>query len=104
MIDGKRVKELRNAKGYTREEFAELIGISPMQAYKYESGKSDATGEVIARMSNLFDVSTDYLLGVSDNPHKAQRNFTEEEIIIINSILNNQLRDVAQAILDLHAD
>lgn len=101
MINGKRIRELRSARGYTREQFSELIGISSMQAYKYEAGKSDATGEIIGRMAELFEVSSDYLLGISDSKEQAKREFTEQEMIIINSILNNQLKDVAEALLKI---
>ena len=102
VINGDRIRQLRESKGYSREKFAESIGIGTTQAYKYEMGKSDATGEVIARMSRFFDVSSDYLLGLSDSPDRYEKEFTEAEMKIINAILNNKLKEVAQAILDLN--
>lgn len=104
VINGDRVRTLRKSKGYSREKFAELIGIGTTQVYKYESGKSDATGEVIARMANLFNVTTDYLLGVSDISEKSEREFTESEKKVINEMLNDKLKEIAQAVLSTETE
>lgn len=68
MIVGKRLLALREQNGYTRRELAEKIGIADTQIFRYEMGKNDATGEMLARIATFFGVSTDYLLGLSDAP------------------------------------
>jgi transcriptional regulator with XRE-family HTH domain len=74
MIDGKRLRELREANGYSRKRFAELIEVGEAQVARYEFGENDATGDVLARIAKLFNVSTDYLLGLTDNPVPAGDN------------------------------
>ncbi len=59
---------LRESAGYTRETFANAIGIGTAQVARYERGENDATGEVLSRIAQLFGVTTDYLLGLSDAP------------------------------------
>jgi transcriptional regulator with XRE-family HTH domain len=67
MIDGKRLRELREAHGYSRERFAAEIGVGTAQVARYERGENDATGDILARIAQFFNVSADYLLGLTDN-------------------------------------
>lgn len=66
MIVGERLRNLREEFGYTREVFATKVGIGASQVVRYERGENDATGEVLSRIARLFGVSTDYLLGLTD--------------------------------------
>ncbi len=57
-----KIIELRRRRGYSQEELAERLGVSRQAVSKWESGMSvPDIGRVIA-MSELFGVSTDYLL------------------------------------------
>jgi transcriptional regulator with XRE-family HTH domain len=66
MIVGERLRNLREAFGYTRETFAAEVGIGTAQVARYERGENDATGEILSRIAKLFGVSADYLLGLTD--------------------------------------
>lgn len=68
MLRGDRLRELRELKGYSRAKLAEIVGVGTSQIERHESGENDATGEVIARYAKCFDVNTDFLLGLTDNP------------------------------------
>ncbi len=68
MIDGQRLRQLREDHGYSQRELAEKIGVAGLQIIRYETGKNDATGDVLARIAQCFEVSVDYLLGLTDNP------------------------------------
>jgi transcriptional regulator with XRE-family HTH domain len=84
MIDGKRLRQLREAFGYSRREFSEKVGIAEGQIVRYEIGKNDATGDVLARIARAFGVSVDYLLGLTDSPTPIQNNdLTPEEVAAI---------------------
>lgn len=67
MIVGERLRNLREAFGYTRETFAAEVGIGTAQVARYERGENDATGEILSRIAKLFGVSSDYLLGLTDS-------------------------------------
>jgi transcriptional regulator with XRE-family HTH domain len=68
MIDGKRLRQIREERGLTRDELAEKVDIGPMQIMRYELGQSDTTGDSLARIAKALGISTDYLLGLVDEP------------------------------------
>ena len=65
-IFGQRLKELREKHGFTQEQLGEKISVTKGNISKYESGKLEPNIETIRLIANIFDVSTDYLLGRSD--------------------------------------
>lgn len=62
-----RIKELRTEKGVTQKEIATQTGISRSVISEYEAGKAEPTANVVIKLADFFDVSTDYLLGRSDD-------------------------------------
>ena len=63
-----RLRELRTAKGNTQKQIAELLSIAERNYRRYEAGDVDPTASNATILADYFDVSTDYLLGRSDNP------------------------------------
>ena len=63
---GGRLSELRREKGLSQAEIARLLGVSTTQAGDMERGKTGTTLERLVLLSEYFDVSTDYLLGLKD--------------------------------------
>ena len=62
-----RLKELRQEKGLTQQDVANGTHISRSVLSQYESGIVDPTAAVISRLADFFEVSTDYLLGRTDD-------------------------------------
>lgn len=62
MTLAEKVMLLRKQRGWSQEELAEHLGISRQSISKWESGVSIPDIERIIKMSDLFGVSTDYLL------------------------------------------
>ncbi|MCM1541879.1 MAG: helix-turn-helix domain-containing protein [Blautia sp.] len=62
MILAEKVASLRKKKGWSQEELAEKLGISRQSVSKWESGASIPDIDKIIMLSELFQVSTDYLL------------------------------------------
>lgn len=60
-----RLSRLREEFRLTQEQVAELTGISQRQISRYESG-GDITGDNLLKLSQVFGVSTDFLLGKTD--------------------------------------
>lgn len=61
-----RLKELRKERTLRQEQVAVALDIS-MSAYcNYEQGKREPTASVLYRMADYYDVTTDYLLGRSN--------------------------------------
>ncbi len=68
MLQGNRLKKLRENGGYTHQQLAEALELALPQIWRYESGKTDPSSDVLARMAQVFNVSVDYLLGLIDEP------------------------------------
>ena len=66
-----RLKELRNSKNVTQKEMAELLGLKHDRNYRYyEAGKLELSSSKILVLAEYFNVSTDYLLGLTDCPDR----------------------------------
>ncbi len=63
-----KLKETRIKNKYSQKQVAEGIGISETLYQKYEYGKTKPAYDVIIKLCNYFNVSADYLLGLSDDP------------------------------------
>lgn len=66
-----RIKDLRNQKGKTQKEIADALGLKQPHYYRYEKGVLDVPTEMLIQLSQIYDVSTDYILGLTDNPKRA---------------------------------
>ena len=66
MILAEKIMSLRKQNGWSQEELAEQLDVSRQSVSKWESGTSIPDIEKIIKMSQLFYVSTDYLLKDDD--------------------------------------
>ena len=62
-----RIKELRKEKGLTQVQMAEFIGCKYRHYQKIEYGEINIPSMMLERLADYFNVSTDYLLGRSDD-------------------------------------
>lgn len=62
MIIADKIMELRKKNGWSQEELAEILNVSRQSISKWESAQSMPTMEKIVQMSDVFGVSTDFLL------------------------------------------
>ena len=61
-----RLKQLRQRHKLTQSELAEILGLKPTAISNYESKRNEPSFDKLIALSNYFDVSCDYLLGISD--------------------------------------
>lgn len=61
------IKELRLEAGYTQAKLAEQLNVTQDSISLWECDKRLPDVEYVVRMAEIFDVSTDYLLGVSED-------------------------------------
>ena len=67
-----RLKSLRKKCGYTQVSLAEILGVSKGTVAMWETGKRTPDFKTLIRLSDLFDVRTDYILGKSNDSSSAQ--------------------------------
>ena len=61
-----RLKQLRLKNKLTQGELADILGIKPTAISNYESERNEPSFDKLIALSKYFDVSCDYLLGISD--------------------------------------
>ena len=62
MILADKIIELRKKNGWSQEELAEMLGVSRQSISKWESAQSVPDMNRILKLSDIFGVTTDYLL------------------------------------------
>lgn len=63
-----RLRELRTGKKVMAKTMAELLDLTPRNYRRYERGEVDPPTSKTVFLADYYGVSTDYLLGRSDNP------------------------------------
>ena len=66
IILGKRLKELREEKGLTQKQLAEQLNLHSVTYLHYEKSQREPPLAVLVQMAIFFEVTTDYLLGLTD--------------------------------------
>lgn len=68
-MEQSRIRLIRRQKDISGTKVAEMLGISAQYYYDIEKGKRNLSAEMAARLAEIFGVTTDYLLGRTDNPN-----------------------------------
>lgn len=103
MLRSDRLKTLRENKGYSHHELAHLLDVGSAQIWRYESGKISPTAEVLARMAQVFEVSADYLLDLTDEPLPSsllERNLSPKEHDVIAALRRGENYEAIKLIVD----
>lgn len=82
---GKRIKQIREDMGMTKEKFAKLLGISGQYLGVVEHGKSYLSIDKLKILCDLTNLSADYILfgkdnNVINNTKKALSDFSDKQI------------------------
>ncbi len=63
---GQRIKEIRQEKGITQSQLAEMLSTTQSTVGKYEREEIQLAVDTIIKICKVFEVSADYLLGLED--------------------------------------
>jgi HTH-type transcriptional regulator, competence development regulator len=66
---GDRLRRLRLEKKLTQEELGKKINVTKVSISGYENGNRTPDTETLQKLADFFNVTTDYLLGRTDNPN-----------------------------------
>ena len=70
MTFGERLIDLRKTRKYTREALAEELNISKYTLRNYELSVNEPGSSFLKQVSDFFDVSIDYLMGMTNEKEK----------------------------------
>lgn len=62
----KRLKDLRAEAHMSQQQVAEILNIRQQSYAQYENDVAEPNLETLAKIAKIFEVSTDYLLGLAD--------------------------------------
>lgn len=64
----KRIRELREDHDLTQRQIAAFLNITQPQYFRYEQGYRDIPTDLLIALAQKYRTSTDYILGLTDNP------------------------------------
>jgi len=94
---GERIRELREARNYTREVFAEKVDISSKFLYEIETGKKGFSADTLCRISKVLYVSCDYIMFGEDRDHLG----SEKIVSILESLKPTQINQIQNILIIL---
>ena len=65
-----RIRNLREDRDLRQRQVADFLNCSQQVYSNYELGQRDIPTDVLIKLSELYDVSVDYLLGLTSNPKR----------------------------------
>lgn len=92
MIAGlpEKIKKLREKNGFSQREVAKYLDVSPSIISGYETGERTPSVEMLLSLSNLYQCSTDYLLGREDTGLSAGLNvdgLSDDQILALAELV-----------------
>lgn len=110
---GDRLKALRERHGHTQESLAELLGRDIKQVWRWETEKVTPSSDAVVQLAKTFNVSADYLLGLTDAPNAVRdtklnrqeqfvisryRGLTDKERVLIVGLMDMMLHEGIDAL------
>ena len=84
-----RIKFLRENKKLTQTELSKKLGITRASVNAWELGISVPSTQYLVELARIFEVSTDYLLGIKSTASINTSGLTEADIQVIYSIIEH---------------
>ena len=66
----KRIRDLREDRDFTQKQLAKKLNCSQQVYSNYELGQRDIPTDILIKLSKIYNVSVDYILGLSDSPKR----------------------------------
>ena len=66
----KRIRDLREDADLTQKQMAEILKCSQQVYSNYELGQRDIPTAILIELANFHNTTTDYILGLTDDPNK----------------------------------
>lgn len=83
---GKRLREVRKKRGLTLQEIADKLGVARSTYAGYESNYRQPPLEILVQIADILKTSTDYLLGLTDNPYPKEPTRNAKELLKENDL------------------
>ena len=97
------LKEMRVSRKLKVQEVSDYLCCLPSVYSRYENGKREPSIDILLKLSKLYGVSVDYLIG---NDEVVDTSITENEVVMIRAMRRADKRALqdALALLELHSN
>ena len=90
MVDfGETLKRLRLESGYTQQQLADKLCVTKSVVSYYELQERYPSPEILIKLSSIFHVSTDYLLGLEKEETVSLAGLEKDDIVIIKKMIDS---------------
>lgn len=93
ILFSERLQQLRKREKLQQKELAAEVGVTANAISMMEKGRRETTFEKLVFLAEFFHVSTDYLLGVTDDP--SRREAPPEEALVLYRSLKPEFQKYA---------
>ncbi|ANY70442.1 hypothetical protein BBD42_31050 [Paenibacillus sp. BIHB 4019] len=98
---GERIAALRKKRGLSQYELAERLGFSRGKLANYEQGTRQPDYDTLNKIATFFEVTTDFLLGRSDETNKQ---IVPYQLLEETSEIDEKLSEALRNLTDEHKD
>lgn len=84
-----RIKELRLSLGLNQIQFGRKLFVTKQCISNWENGNIQPSIEMLIKISKTFSISTDYILGLSNEHSIDVSGLTNEQILHIQNVVND---------------
>ena len=84
-----KIKDLREIRGMTQAALAKKLGITRSGVNAWEMGISVPSTQYIVALASVFDVSTDYLLGVNGTATLSIKGLTDKDVLLVSELIEH---------------
>ena len=84
---GNRLKALRTSAGLTQAQLGNLVGVTKSVISYYELQERSPSPDVLIKLSQIFHVSTDELLGISKGESVDVTGLRQEDVLLIRNLV-----------------
>ena len=89
---GERLKDIRRDNGDTQADLARKLNVSKFTIQSWEQNKSEPSHSMLIKLCRLYQVSSDFLLGITDNDpifyHVQQKTFQDEDRLLLREFVS----------------
>lgn len=98
-----RLRDLRRENNLTSRDLAKLLNVSQPTITRWENGLQEPSKKNVKKLASYFNVSSDYLLGLTDEkePYKKPMKFEEALKILENTKRNDDIFTITDNIKNL---
>lgn len=86
---GQRIYELRTSLGWSQVELSKRLGVAKQTVSNWENENIQPSIEMLIRLSKIFGVTTDYMLGLENTPRLSVENLPTDVIAHLSQLIED---------------